>query len=132
MNIDSLGKYVPISKQLNYNQPLNLSICRLRMVHLSCLFTDFSVLLLSVLHGENEIDCLFCGSLLSHICTSFWKQGSGLPEEETTALSIDELGAFCIIVALVYGALFPCSRHFVNVVSNANSWVNYFHLHLRN
>lgn len=62
----------------------------------------------------------------------FWKQGSGLPKEETTALSIDELGAFCIIVALVYGAFFPCSRHFVNVISNANSWVNYFHLHLRN
>lgn len=101
------------------------------MVHLSCLFTDFSVLLLSVLHGENEIVFSVVPFSLSSVLL-FWKQGSGLPKEETTGLSIDELGAFCIIVALVYGAFFPCSRHFVNVISNANSWVNYFHLHLRN
>lgn len=32
---------------------------------------------------------------------------SVLPKEETTGWSIDELGVFCIIVALVYGAFFP-------------------------
>ena len=56
-----------------------------------------------------------------------------LPKEETTASSIDELGVFCIIVALVYGAFFsPVVGTFVNVISNANSRLNYFHLHLRN
>lgn len=55
------------------------------------------------------------------------------PKEETAALSIDELGVFCIIVALVYGAFFsPVAGTFVNVISNANSPLNYSHLHLRN
>ena len=47
------------------------------------------------------------------------------PKEETAALSIDELGVFCIIVALVYGAFFsPVAGTFVNVISNAIKQTN--------
>ena len=46
--------------------------------------------------------------VLSLTSVFLWKLRSVLSREETTALSTDELGAFCIIVALVYGAFFPC------------------------
>lgn len=46
---------------------LNLSICKLLIVHVLYLFIEFSLLILSVLCGENEIHPVLRDFLLSHV-----------------------------------------------------------------
>lgn len=88
-------------------RPSNLSISKLRIVHLSYLFVDFSVWI----HCVTPWKWNWSSFLWLHPLSCLQFSGNrNLPPEETKCTEHWWIRCFYIIAALVYGAFFPCKR----------------------